>query len=112
MQSYEMVFALRPGLEEEAIKGIKEEITGFIGQNEGNVEEFIDIGKRKLAYEIKGEEEGYFLRAFFSINPAYLDDLLKWVKARDNVIRVIITKRRKGALLEKEERRKSNVSSE
>ncbi|HHF98932.1 MAG TPA: 30S ribosomal protein S6, partial [Candidatus Aerophobetes bacterium] len=55
MQLYEMVFALRPKLEEEGIKEIKEEIRGFIGQNGGEVEEYIDIGEKKLAYEVEGE---------------------------------------------------------
>lgn len=114
MQLYEMVFALRPKLEEEGIKEIKEEIRGFIGQNGGEVEEYIDIGEKKLAYEVEGEEEGYFIKAYFTINPAHLKDLFTWIKTKDNVIRVIITKAKKKPVTspQKEERRKTNVGSE
>ncbi|RLE14006.1 30S ribosomal protein S6 [Candidatus Aerophobetes bacterium] len=111
MQVYEMVFALRPGLDEEAIKSVKDEIQGFIGQNGGEMEGFTDIGKRKLAYEVKKEKEAYFIKVSFSIDPSRIEDLLRWVRARDNVIRVMVT--RKPSLAgEDKERRKSNVRSE
>lgn len=109
---YEMVFALRPNLEEEKIKTIRDGIQNFIEKNDGRVEKFIDIGKKKLAYEAEGEKEGHFTRVFFNVNSAPVKELLRWVKAQEEVIRVAIT--RKGVdLLKKDiERRKSNVGSE
>jgi len=110
---YEMVFVLRSKLDEEGIKATKKKMQDFIERNEGKVEKFIDLGKRKLTYEVEGEEEGYFMRALFDINSIPTSELLRWLKAQDEVIRVVITKRGAHLLKEKiKERREANVSSE
>lgn len=106
MSLYEVVFALRPRLDEEKIKAIKEGIQSFVGKNEGKLEKFMDIGNRKLAYEVKGEEEGYFVRGLFSINSTPLSQLLRWVRTQDEVIRIAVTKKSINLLEETTERRK------
>ena len=113
MQLYEMVFVLRPTVDEKAIGDIKEEIKSFIGQNKGELKNFIDIGNKKLSYEIEKEKEGHFIRAFFNIDSVHLEELLRQVKTRDNVVRTMITK--KIFVLpddknDEKERRKSNVA--
>ena len=86
-----MVCTLRATLDEEAIKAVKDEIQQFVGQNEGAVESFNDLGSKKLAYEVEGEQEGYFVQVFFNMNPALLEGFLGEVKAHDSVIRIMVT---------------------
>lgn len=115
MRLYEMVFALRPTVDEAGIKAIKDEIETFITQNEGKVESVTDIGKKKLAYEVEKEEEGYFVRVFFRINPGFLKQLAGRMRAKNEVIRLMIIKRKQVSPLAKkqqEERSKSHVSSQ
>ncbi|MBC7188664.1 30S ribosomal protein S6 [Candidatus Aerophobetes bacterium] len=117
MQLYEMVFALRPTVDEAGVKAIKGEIEAFITQNEGKVENITDIGKKKLAYEVEKEEEGYFVRVFFRINPEVVKQLEGKMRAKNEVIRLMIMKRKQVLPLEKtkqqeEERSKSHVSSQ
>ncbi len=113
MQMYEMVFALRPTVDEKAIGDIKEEIKNFIGQNKGELKDFIDLGNKKLSYEIEKEKEGYFVKAFFNMDSVHLKELLRQVKTQDNVVRTMITKKIFVLPEDKDdgkERRKSNVS--
>lgn len=115
MQLYEMVFALRPNLDEESINQIKEKIKNFVEKNEGRIEKFDDIGRKKLAYEVEKEEEGYFVRTFFSINSAPVNKMLTWTKSQPELIRTMITKKGVNLLKQQKketERRGSNVSSE
>ncbi|MBE0477635.1 30S ribosomal protein S6 [Candidatus Aerophobetes bacterium] len=112
MRLYEIVFVLRPKLDEESLKNVKDEIKGFIEQNEGKVEKFIDLGKKKLTYEVEKEEEGYFIKAFFSVDSSPVNELIRWMRAQDNIIRLVVAKAKLDILsLENTERRKADVSS-
>lgn len=96
MPLYEMCFALRPHTEEDLIKSIKERIRAFIEQNEGTLETLEEIGRKKLAYEVEKEEEGIFFRITFTLNSSpSVEELIKWMRARDEVIRLILVKKNK-----------------
>lgn len=98
MSLYQLCFALRPRVEEEAVKAIKDRIGAFIGQNEGKLEKIEEIGRKKLAYEVEGEKEGIFIRVFFEMDPSSLEELLTWMKAQNEVIRLILIRRKISAV--------------
>ena len=49
MNKYESVIIINPNVDEAGLKALEEKFTGLINEN-GKVEEVVDMGKRKLAY--------------------------------------------------------------
>ena len=59
MNKYESVIIINPSLDEQGIKDVITKFTDLINNNNGKVENVDEMGKRKLAYEIKKQSEGY-----------------------------------------------------
>lgn len=59
MNKYESVIIINPSVDEEGIKSLVAKFTDLIN-TDGKVEKVDDLGKRKLAYEVKKQKEGYY----------------------------------------------------
>ena len=64
MNKYESVIIINPSLDEQGIKDVITKFTDLINNNNGKVENVDEMGKRKLAYEIKKQSEGYSVDSF------------------------------------------------
>ena len=67
MNKYESVIIINPNLEEEAIKALIEKISNLIN-TDGKVSSVEEVGKKKLAYEIKKNKEGFYVVFKFEAN--------------------------------------------
>jgi small subunit ribosomal protein S6 len=95
MRKYETIFILHPSLDEEAVKANIEKFKGVI-ENGGGVVENVDFwGKRKLAYEIKKVNDGYFTLVDFNANPELPKELDRIFRITDGVLRHIIVNKEK-----------------
>lgn len=83
-----LVFSLKEG--EEQAKALTEKFRTLIEKN-GTIEKTDDWGKRKLAYEINYETEGYYIIFTFSSKPDFPAELDRVLKITDGVIRSMIT---------------------
>ena len=92
LKNYEivMVFSLANG--EEAVEVLKQKFTDLIAKHGtlGNVEEW---GKRKLAYLINKEAEGYYVLINFESNAEFPAELDRIYKITDGVLRSMIIKK-------------------
>ncbi|HCC04401.1 MAG TPA: 30S ribosomal protein S6, partial [Clostridiales bacterium] len=52
MNKYESIIIINPNCSAEALKALEDKVTGLINEN-GKVESVENMGKKKLAYEIK-----------------------------------------------------------
>jgi small subunit ribosomal protein S6 len=92
MRKYETIFILQPSLDEEAFKTNVDKFKGVI-ENGGGVVDNVDFwGKRKLAYEIKKVNEGYYTLINFSAEPELPKELDRIFRITDTVVRHIIIK--------------------
>ena len=66
MNKYESVIIINPSLEEEGIKNLIKKFSDLIN-TEGKVESVEEMGKRKLAYEVKKNKEGYYILIKFIV---------------------------------------------
>ncbi|AND86282.1 30S ribosomal protein S6 [Clostridium tyrobutyricum] len=95
MRKYETIFILHPSLDEEACKANIEKFKGVI-ENGGGVIDNVDVwGKRKLAYEIKKVNEGYYTLINFSADPELPKELDRVFRITDGVVRHIIVNNEK-----------------
>ena len=62
---YEGMYILKSTLGEEAQQKALERIFGIITAQGGEVKKLFDMGRRRLAYEIKENREGHYILIFF-----------------------------------------------
>ena len=70
MTNYEIMYIVRPNLEEAQIKKVHESFVKVLTDNGANVTEAKELGQKQLAYEIKKHNTGYY----FLINLEANDD--------------------------------------
>ena len=89
---YETVFILSTKLGEEGIAALVEKFKNLIAAN-GTVDSVDDWGKRRLAYEINKETEGYYTLINFTCAPSFTAELDRVYKITDGVLRSLIVKK-------------------
>lgn len=87
---YETVMVLNTKLGEEAIQAIVEKFKTLIQQN-GTINNVDVWGKRRLAYLIEDETEGYYVLIDFTSKPDFPAELDRVYKITDGVLRSLIT---------------------
>lgn len=90
MRSYETMYILSPELSEEERKGLIERFKNLIIENGGELTNFDEWGKRKLAYLIDKKSEGYYVLMNFNANTNVSQELERVYKITDGVLRYLI----------------------
>ncbi len=92
MSKYEtiMVFSLKKG--EETAKELAEKFKALVESN-GTLESVDEWGKRKLAYLINYEAEGYYVLYNYEAEPEFPAELDRIAKITDGVLRTLIVKK-------------------
>lgn len=90
--SYEtiMIFDLRPG--EDAVTALGEKFKALITEN-ATVNKVEEWGKRRFAYPIQDELEGYYLYVEFTSKPDFPAELDRVYKITDGVLRSLIVRK-------------------
>ena len=91
MNKYESVIIINPAVEEEGMKKLIAKFTDLIN-TEGKVEKVDELGKRKLAYEVKKNKEGYYVVFYFEAQPTLIAELERNYRITDDVIKFIVIK--------------------
>ena len=92
MKAYEVLYIIKPDLEEEAVQAVANRFSEIVTAN-GGTDLKVDIwGKRRLAYEIKKFNEGYYVLMNFNSEPHVVKELERLLKISDDVIRFLTTK--------------------
>ena len=89
LRNYEivMVFSLSKG--DEAVENLKTKFTDLISAN-GTLGEIDEWGKRKLAYPINYETEGYYIVVNFESDENFPAELDRVINITDGVLRSLI----------------------
>lgn len=92
MNKYESVIIISPVVEEEGIKNLITKFSDLIN-TEGKVESVEEMGKRKLAYEVKKNKEGYYILINFEAKPELITELERNYRITDEVIKFIVVRK-------------------
>ena len=90
MRKYEVMYIIRPDIEQEVVQAAVEKFQGIIS-NGGEITKHDVQGKRRLAYEIKKFRDGFYVLVNFTAEPAVVTELERLMKISDEVIRYLIT---------------------
>ena len=89
MQKYESMVVISTKQDEEAIKGLVEKFSSLISAN-GTLVSVDEWGKRKLAYMINKETEGYYVLYTFESNAAFPAELSRRLRITEGLLRSMI----------------------
>ena len=92
MNKYESVIIINPNVDEPGLKALQDKLTGLINEN-GKVEEVVEMGKRKLAYEINKNREAYYIQFNFESKPEAIAELERIYRITDDVLKFITIKK-------------------
>lgn len=91
MNKYESVVIINPNVDEEGIKSLVEKFTALIN-SDGKLEKADELGKRRLAYEVKKNKEGYYVVFYFEANTSLIAELERNYRITDEVIKFMTVK--------------------
>lgn len=92
MNKYESVIIINPSVEEQGVKDLISTFTDLINKN-GKVEKVDELGKRKLAYEVKKNKEGYYVVFTFEAKPDSIAELERNYRITDEIIKFIVVRK-------------------
>ncbi len=90
MNKYEILYIIHPDLTEEAMTEEAEKYKAMIEADGGEVSNLEKWGKRKLAYEVKKQREGYYVLMNVVAKPETVNNLDRVFKISETVIRQLI----------------------
>lgn len=88
-EKYEAVIVFSLKKDEEQIKALTSKFSDLIKAN-GTLTNIDEWGKRKLAYEINYESEGYYVLYNFESKPDFPAELERIINITDGVLRSIV----------------------
>jgi small subunit ribosomal protein S6 len=87
MREYEVMLILPPDAEDPAVDGVVERITGVLSHSGGEVSGVDKWGRRRLAYEIARNNEGFYVIARFRSEPEVILELERVLSLADEILR-------------------------
>ncbi len=88
IQQYETTMILNTKKGEDGINALIEKFKNLISEN-GTIDNVDDWGKRRLAYEIEDEQEGYYVMITFTSKPDFPAELDRIYNITDGVLRFL-----------------------
>lgn len=88
-EKYEAIIVFSLKKDEEQIKALTAKFADLIKEN-GTLGEIEEWGKKKLAYEINYESEGYYVLYNFESKPDFPAELERVINITDGVLRSIV----------------------
>ena len=92
MNKYETIFIINPNVEDTGVKALIEKFSTLIN-SDGKVGTVEELGKKKLAYEIKKHKEGNYVVINFEANPELIKELERIYRITDEVIKFIVVRK-------------------
>lgn len=93
---YEAIFIIKSYEDEKSLKDVIERINNIIVTEYGSIYHKDKIGVKKLAYEVKGNKQGYYYLINFKISESNIKDAIGRISMNintlENVIKHIIIK--------------------
>jgi small subunit ribosomal protein S6 len=90
MKHYELLFVLKPTLEEPTKQ--VEALNAVITANGGEIAKVDEIGIRELAYEIQKNKRGYYTITYFKAPASAIREIERNLRINENVIRFMTVK--------------------
>ena len=91
MRKYEIIFIIK-SLEEDATNAVIEKFEKLIAANGGKIDKEDRWGKKRLAYEIKKEAEGFYVIFYVTCEPACVNECDRVMKITEEILKHMIVR--------------------
>ena len=92
MNNYETIFLMKDDITEEQRNAVVDTIRQYLNEN-AKISNEEDIGKRKLAYEIKKNSEGFYVLYNFEAKPEFIAELERVYRITDGILKFIVVRK-------------------
>lgn len=92
MRDYEIMYIIRPNIEEEAQKNVIERFSNILTDNGATIDKVDEKGSRRLAYEINDHRDGYYVVINFKGDQTAVSEFDRQAKYSDDIIRHIVVR--------------------
>jgi small subunit ribosomal protein S6 len=93
MKAYELLYIIRPDLDEEGTNALVDRLSGLVASNGGDNLTVEKWGKRRLAYEIDDYKEGQYILMNFEGEGRTSKEIERVMKISEDVIRFLTVKK-------------------
>lgn len=90
MRKYELMYIIRPDVDQEKVDATVEKFKGIITDNGGEITSHDVIGKKRLAYEINKVRDGIYVLVHFTAEPAVVTEVDRVMRITDEIMRHLI----------------------
>ncbi|MEA3279925.1 MAG: 30S ribosomal protein S6 [Thermodesulfobacteriota bacterium] len=112
MRRYETILIIDPDLSDDERSSILEKLRDLITLYNAFLVEFDDWGVRKLAYEIKKKVRGYYLRIDYCGISALVDEIERFSRIDDRILKYMTVLLDKNADIEKIKEELDSIEAE
>jgi len=107
---YEILFIADPNLGEPEVDALTAQVQGYVEKEGGRVPKVEKWGKKRLAYLVKRQREGYYVLVVAEAQPPVVKEVERRLRVTDGILRFITV--RVDEELRKAERRKARRGAE
>ena len=93
MRNYEVMFIVRPNLEDEATNAVCENIKGILENFGAKIKEVKNMGRRELAYEVETFKNGNYFLICIESEPKAVKEFERVANISEDIIRHIVVKK-------------------
>jgi small subunit ribosomal protein S6 len=84
---YELLFIADPGLGEPEVESLIEQIQGYVEKDDGRVQNIERWGKKRLAYLVKKQREGYYVLMVIEGSGGLMKEVGRRLRVTDGVLK-------------------------
>ena len=88
-RTYEIMFILRPDIEEAEIDKIVETFTGYVTQGGGAIRQTEKMGRRRLAYTVRRFNDGFYILLIVESPASLIHEIERRLRVSEQVIKFI-----------------------
>ena len=92
MRNYELMFVVRPTLEEEATLNVLTNMKKILEEKNAKIVSEKNMGRRELAYEVKGFKNGNYFLLVVEATPEAVKEFDRVANINEDVIRHIVVR--------------------
>ena len=93
MRAYEVMYIIRPDIEEDAQTELMERFNKILTDNGAEIEKVDEMGKKRFEYEINNYRDGYYVVVYFNGNEEAVNEFDRQAKFTDDILRHLIVRR-------------------
>lgn len=92
MRDYEIMYIIRPDIEEEEQTALMERMNKVLTDNGAEIKEVEEMGKRRFAYTIDNYRDGYYVLINFKSDQEAINEFDRQANYSEDIVRHLIVR--------------------